>query len=339
MILVTGGTGYIGSHTVIELIGIGKEVLIIDDLSNSSVDVLDRIESISGKRPPFVELNMSDKEGLSKVFSDYPQIEGVIHFAAKKAVGESVEQPLLYYRTNLLSLMNLLEVMNDNDVQDLVFSSSCSVYGEPDECPVTESTPIKVANSPYGNTKQICEEIIHDTAHVGSLKAVCLRYFNPTGAHHSGKIGELPLGVPSNLVPFITQTGIGKREMLTVYGGDYPTQDGTCIRDYIHVVDLANAHLKALDYLGEKAEAGSVETVNVGTGNGISVLEMINAFKQASGVELNYTIGNRREGDVIQVFADTTKANEVLGWQAQLDLNDMISSAWKWEQTIKNNGI
>ena len=339
MILVTGGTGYIGSHTVVELQNIGKEVLIIDDLSNSSFEVLDRIESITGKRPSFVELNMADRAGLQKVFDDHPQIEGVIHFAAKKAVGESVEHPLMYYRVNLVSLINLLEVMSAKGVNDLVFSSSCSVYGEPDECPVTESTPIKVANSPYGNTKQICEEIIHDTAHVSNLKAVCLRYFNPTGAHESGKIGELPIGVPSNLVPFITQTGIGKREQLTIYGGDYPTSDGTCVRDYIHVVDLANAHLKAIDYLSVKADKGSVETVNVGTGNGISVLEMVNAFKQASGVDLNYTIGPRREGDVITVFADTSKANEVLGWKAQHDLNDMISSAWKWEQTIKEKSL
>jgi UDP-glucose 4-epimerase len=337
MILVTGGTGYIGSHTVVELLGIGKEVLIVDDLSNSSIEVLDRIESIAGKRPAFVELDLVDKSGLEKVFQNHPDISGVIHFAAKKAVGESVENPLMYYRTNLVSLMNLLDVMNSNGVKDLVFSSSCSVYGEPDQTQVTEKTPIKVANSPYGNTKQICEEMIKDTAHVTSLKAICLRYFNPTGAHASAQIGELPIGVPSNLIPFITQTGIGLRDELTIYGGDYDTIDGTCIRDYIHVVDLAQAHLKALAHLANNCSDGSVDIINIGTGNGSSVLEVVNAFKEVSGVNLRYKIGPRREGDVIAVYADATKAKEVLGWVAKLNLKDMLSSAWKWEQIIRKN--
>lgn len=337
MILVTGGTGYIGSHTVVELLGIGEEVLIVDDLSNSSIEVLDRIESIAGERPAFVELDLVDKAGLEKVFQSHPKINGVIHFAAKKAVGESVENPLMYYRTNLVSLMNLLDVMRDHNVKDLVFSSSCSVYGEPDETQVTEETPIKVANSPYGNTKQVCEEIIRDTAHVTNLKAVCLRYFNPTGAHDSAKIGELPIGVPSNLIPFITQTGIGLREQLTVHGGDYDTIDGTCIRDYIHVVDLAQAHLKALAHLAQNCTDGSVDIINIGTGNGSSVLEVVNAFKEVSGVDLNYKIGPRREGDVIAVYADATKAKNVLNWEAKLDLNDMLASAWKWEKTIRSN--
>ena len=320
---------------MVELQESGQDVLIIDDLSNSSIEVLDRIASITGKRPAFVELDMVNKEGLAKVFADHPSINGVIHFAAKKAVGESVEHPLMYYRTNLVSLMNLLEVMKHHGVKDLVFSSSCSVYGEPDEMQVTEQTPIKVANSPYGNTKQICEEIIHDTAHVTELRAICLRYFNPTGAHASAKIGELPLGVPSNLIPFITQTGIGLRAQLTVHGGDYPTEDGTCIRDYIHVVDLAKAHLKALHHLANNCEDGSVDIINVGTGSGSSVLQVVNAFNEVAGIELNYKVGPRREGDVISVYADATKAKEVLGWESTLDLKDMLASAWKWEQTIR----
>ncbi len=243
----------------------------------------------------------------------------------------------MYYRTNLVSLINLLEVMKDHRVKDLVFSSSCSVYGEPDHTQVTEATPIKVANSPYGNTKQVCEEIIQDTAHVTDLKAICLRYFNPTGAHASAKIGELPIGVPSNLIPFITQTGIGLRDQLTIHGGDYDTLDGTCIRDYIHVVDLAQAHLKALAHLAKNCTDGSMDIINIGTGNGSSVLQVVNAFKEVSGVDLNYKIGPRREGDVIAVYADATKAKEVLGWEAKLDLKDMLASAWKWEQAIRKN--
>ncbi|MFT4525162.1 MAG: UDP-glucose 4-epimerase [Bacteroidia bacterium] len=337
MILVTGGTGYIGSHTVVELLGIGEDVLIVDDFSNSSIEVLDRIEAIGGKRPAFVELDLVDKVGLEAVFQSHPNIKGVIHFAAKKAVGESVEKPLMYYRTNLVSLINLLDVMHANDVKDLVFSSSCSVYGEPVHTQVTEQTPIKVANSPYGNTKQICEEIITDTAHVTDLKAICLRYFNPTGAHDSANIGELPIGVPSNLIPFITQTGIGLREELTVYGGDYDTIDGTCIRDYIHVVDLAQAHLKALGHLANNCSNGSVDIINIGTGNGSTVLEVVNTFKEISGVELNFKVGPRREGDVVAVYADATKAKEVLGWEAKLNLKDMLASAWKWEQKIRNS--
>lgn len=335
MILVTGGAGYIGSHTVVELLGIGEDVLIVDDFSNSSIEVLDRIEAIAGKRPSFVELDVSDKTGLERVFQNHPHITGVIHFAAKKAVGESVKNPLMYYRTNLVSMMNLLEVMQSEGVKDLVFSSSCSVYGEPDHTKVTEQTPIKVANSPYGNTKQVCEEIIHDTAHVTDLKAICLRYFNPTGAHDSANIGELPIGVPSNLIPFITQTGIGMREELTVHGGDYETIDGTCIRDYIHVVDLAQAHLKALSHLANNCNHGSVDIINIGTGNGTSVLEVINAFEEVSEVNLNYKVGPRREGDVVAVYADATKAKEVLGWEAKLNLKDMLASAWKWEQKIR----
>ena len=337
MILVTGGTGYIGSHTVVELLGVGEEVLIVDDFSNSSIDVLDRIESITGKKPDFVELDLVDKAGLENLFQSHPNISGVIHFAAKKAVGESVKNPLLYYRTNLVSLINLLEVMKNHGVKDLVFSSSCSVYGEPDHTQVTEKTPIKVANSPYGNTKQICEEIIQDTAHATDFKAICLRYFNPTGAHDSAKIGELPIGVPSNLIPYITQTGIGLHEQLTVHGGDYDTIDGTCIRDYIHVVDLAQAHLKALSHLANNCTEGSVDIINIGTGNGSTVLEVVNTFKEVSGVNLNFKVGPRREGDVIAVYADATKAKEVLGWEAKLKLKDMLSSAWKWEQKIRNN--
>lgn len=336
-ILVTGGTGYIGSHTVVELQQEGFEVVIIDNLSNSSESVLDGIEKITGKRPAFEKFNLCDRDQVDTFFSNYVDIEGVIHFAASKAVGESVEKPLLYYRNNLVSLMNLLESMQKYSVPNIVFSSSCTVYGQPERLPVTEEAPVQQAESPYGNTKQICEEILQDTvASNEKLRGIALRYFNPIGAHDSALIGELPLGVPNNLVPFITQTALGIREKLSVFGDDYNTPDGSCIRDYIHVVDLARAHVIAIKRLLEDKHKTTFEYFNLGTGKGTSVLEAIHSFEKVSGQKLNYSIVERRTGDIEQIYADTNFANEELGWKAKKTLDDMMLSAWKWEQYYRS---
>jgi UDP-glucose 4-epimerase len=340
MILVTGGTGFIGSHTVVELQQAGHEVLVIDDLSNSRVEVLDAIEKITGKRPLFEKVDITDREALIAVFSKYQgRIEGVIHFAAKKAVGESVEFPLMYYRINVGGTVNLLECMAAQNIHNIVFSSSCTVYGQPDVIPVDETASRKQAESPYGNTKSICEDVLRDTSATSSLRVVALRYFNPIGAHASALIGELPLGTPNNLVPYITQTGIGKREQLTVHGNDYPTTDGTCIRDYIHVVDLAKAHIKALDRLLNNGQKSAYEVFNIGTGSGSSVLEVIQTFEKVSGRQLNYRIGPRRSGDITQVYADTSFSNRELGWKSELDLEDALRSAWAWEQHCQTLGL
>lgn len=335
-ILVTGGLGFIGSHTVVELQNAGHEVIIIDDLSNSSMDVLDGITAITGKKPEFVKLDLKDKQKVEAFFKNHNTIKGVIHFAASKAVGESVQEPLKYYENNISTLIYVLKALKELSNASFIFSSSCTVYGQADELPITESAPVKKAESPYGNTKQIGEEIISDTCKVSpNVKAISLRYFNPVGAHESAKIGELPIGVPQNLVPFITQTAIGIREQLSVFGNDYPTPDGTCIRDYIHVVDLAKAHVIALERLLNNKNKGNYETFNLGTGKGSSVLEVINAFEKVSGKKLNYKIVGRREGDIVSAYADTKKANEELGWKAALSLDDAMRSAWKWEQVVR----
>jgi len=334
-ILVTGGTGYIGSHTVVELINKGYEVVIADNLSNSFISVLDAIEKITGVRPPFVKTELTDVEQTKALFEANKDICGVIHFAAKKAVGESVEKPLMYYHNNLFSLINILQCMQEFGNNNLVFSSSCTVYGQPDKLPVNEGSSILPALSPYGNTKQISEEMIKDKALISDLKATLLRYFNPIGAHDSALIGELPIGIPNNLVPFITQTAIGKREVLRVFGNDYNTPDGTCLRDYIHVVDLAKAHIVALERMLNNYNKQAVEIFNIGTGNGFSVLEAINTFEKASGVKLNYIFAPRRAGDIEQIWADTTYANNELGWRAEKNLYDMVNSAWKWELHLK----
>ena len=338
-ILVTGGTGYIGSHTTVELMQQGYDVTIVDNLSNSSIDVLDGIAAIVGKKPEFANIDCGNFIDLDAVFKDYPDIVGVIHFAASKAVGESVEKPLLYYRNNLGSLVTLLEVMKLHRVQNLVFSSSCTVYGQPDAAhlPVDETAPIQKALSPYGNTKQINEEIICDEAHADKeLHATILRYFNPIGAHPSACIGELPNGVPQNLLPFITQTAAGLRPELKVFGNDYNTPDGSCIRDYIYVVDLAKAHVKAIDRMLNAKDRDQVEVFNLGTGTGLSVLTLIKEFEAATGVKIPYTIVGRREGDIEQVWAEPKKANEVLGWKAETPIRDVLASAWKWEKHIRN---
>ena len=338
-ILVTGGTGYIGSHTTVELMQQGFDVTIVDNLSNSSIDVLDGIAAIVGKKPEFANIDCGNFIDLDAVFKDYPDIVGVIHFAASKAVGESVEKPLLYYRNNLGSLVTLLEVMKLHRVQNLVFSSSCTVYGQPDAAhlPVDETAPIQKALSPYGNTKQINEEIICDEAHADKdLHATILRYFNPIGAHPSACIGELPNGVPQNLLPFITQTAAGLRPELKVFGNDYNTPDGSCIRDYIYVVDLAKAHVKAIDRMLNAKDRDQVEVFNLGTGTGLSVLTLIKEFEAATGVKIPYTIVGRREGDIEQVWAAPKKANEVLGWKAETPIRDVLVSAWKWEKHIRN---
>ena len=333
-ILVTGGAGYIGSHTTVELMQQGYKVVIVDNLSNSNINVLDGIEAIVGERPDFEQVDCNNYDAMERVFMTYPDIEAVIHFAASKAVGESVEKPLLYYRNNIGSLITLLDLMKAHGVKHIVFSSSCTVYGQPDaeHLPVNESAPIQKALSPYGNTKQINEEIIQDEAHADStLRATILRYFNPIGAHPSALIGELPLGVPQNLLPFVTQTAAGIRKELRVFGNDYNTPDGSCIRDYIYVVDLAKAHVKAVErMLTGKAEE-QVEIFNLGTGRGLSVLEIVNTFMQVTGVNLPYQIVGRREGDIEQVWADPKKANEVLGWKADTPTADILASAWKWQ--------
>ncbi len=329
-ILVTGGTGYIGSHTVTELINKGYEVFIIDNLYNSRIEVLDGIGKITGIKPAFFNFNLCDRDKVMNFFASY-SIDAVIHFAALKAVGESVEKPLEYYRNNIVSLLNLLEACKAYGTKYFVFSSSCSVYGEPDQLPINESAPRKKAESPYGNTKKICEDILEDTVKTGNLDVITLRYFNPVGAHHSGIIGEYPLGIPSNLMPVITQTAIGKRGALQVFGSDYDTPDGTCIRDYIHVTDLAMAHVVAIDRLLEKKNKKHFELFNLGTGKGCSVMEMITTFEKVTGVKLNYELVARRPGDVVKVFADTRFANEELGWKAERGLDEMIRSAWAWE--------
>ncbi len=339
-ILVTGGTGYIGSHTVVELQKNGYEVIIIDNLSNSSATVVDSIEKISGIRPAFEELDCLDYNGLDQLFTKYTGIKAIIHFAASKAVGESVEKPLLYYRNNLVSLMNLLDLMPKHNVEGIVFSSSCTVYGQPDELPVTENAPIKKAESPYGNTKQICEEIVRDVIASGApINSILLRYFNPIGAHPTALIGELPNGVPQNLIPYLTQTAMGIREQLSVFGDDYNTPDGSCIRDFINVVDLAKAHVIAIDRILEHKQNDKVEVFNIGTGRGLSVLELINAFEAATGVKLNYKIVGRRAGDIEQVWADPKIANEVLGWRAEESIEDTLLSAWNWQLKLRERGI
>lgn len=338
-ILVTGGTGYIGSHTAVELMQQGYDVTIVDNLSNSSIDVLDGIAEIVGRKPDFANVDCGNFMDLDQVFKQYPDIEGIIHFAASKAVGESVEKPLLYYRNNLGSLVTLLEVMRLHGVKNLVFSSSCTVYGQPDAAhlPVDEMAPIQKALSPYGNTKQINEEIICDEAHADkTLNATILRYFNPIGAHPSALIGELPNGVPQNLLPFITQTAAGLRPELKVFGNDYNTPDGSCIRDYIYVVDLAKAHVKAIDRMLNAKDRQQVEVFNLGTGTGLSVLTLINEFEAATGVKIPYTIVGRREGDIEQVWAAPEKANKILGWKADTPIRDVLASAWKWEKHIRN---
>jgi UDP-glucose 4-epimerase len=335
-ILVTGGTGYIGSHTVVELLQNGFEVVIVDNLSNSQAWIVDAIAEITGIRPHFEQFDLVDRALTADFFKRHCDLQGVIHFAAYKAVGESVEKPLMYYRNNLVSLINILESMVANGVQNLVFSSSCTVYGQPDELPVSEKAPIKPAESPYGNTKQISEEIIRDTlASNKSLHAIALRYFNPIGAHDSALIGELPLGVPNNLVPFITQTAIGIRQQLSVFGNDYDTPDGTPIRDYIHVVDLAQAHVVAVKRMIEGRIKSKFEVFNLGTGRGNTVLEVIESFERVSGLKLNYKIVGRRAGDVVKVWADPTWSNLELGWKAQRSLDQMTASAWKWEQAYR----
>lgn len=336
-ILVTGGLGFIGSHTVVELQNEGFEVVIVDNLSNSSINVLDGIEAITGKKPLFEEFDLRDKPKVQDFFQKHSNVAGVIHFAASKAVGESVEEPLLYYENNLGVLVYILQELKKKGGASFIFSSSCTVYGQADEMPITESAPVKPAESPYGNTKQVGEEIIRDTCKVNpELKAIALRYFNPIGAHPSGKIGELPIGVPQNLVPFITQTAVGLREQLSVFGDDYPTEDGTCIRDYIHVVDLAKAHVAALQRLLKDENETNYEIFNLGTGKGSSVLEVIQSFERVSGEKLNYKIVDRRSGDVIQAYADTKRANEVLGWKAKSSLDDAMKSAWEWEKTVRS---
>lgn len=334
-VLVTGGTGYIGSHTVVELILKGYEVIIADNLSNSFEWIIDRIESITNTKPIFHKVELTHKLDVENLFKQYPDISGVIHFAALKAVGESVTKPLHYYQNNIVSLLNLLETMNTHHVSNFVFSSSCTVYGQPTHLPVTEKSPILPANSPYGYTKQVSEQIIKDQAKITSLKAILLRYFNPIGAHESALIGELPIGIPNNLIPFVTQTAIQKREILNVFGNDYNTPDGTCIRDYIHVVDLAKAHISALERLEKTDLSQKIEMFNIGTGNGFSVLDVITSFEKVSGIKLNYRFAPRREGDIEQIWADTNHANEVLGWKAEKTLDDMISSAWQWELKLK----
>lgn len=336
-ILVTGGTGFIGSHTTVELQQAGYKVVIVDNLSNSKADVVDGIEKITGVRPAFEQIDCCDLEAMDKIFAKYKDIRGIIHFAASKAVGESVQKPLLYYRNNITSLLNLLELMPKHGVEGIIFSSSCTVYGQPspENLPVTEQAPIQKALSPYGNTKQINEEIIQDYIHSGApIKSIILRYFNPIGAHPSALIGELPNGVPMNLIPFVTQTAIGQRTQLKIFGNDYNTPDGTCIRDYIYVVDLAKAHVKAMERILENKDADAVEVFNIGTGRGLSTLEVVEGFEKATGVKVNWEYAPRREGDIEKVWGNVDKANNVLGWKAEAKLEDILRSAWEWQQRL-----
>lgn len=336
-IVVTGGLGFIGSHTVVELQNNGHEVVIIDNCSNSSKNVLQGITNITGIPPVFEEFDLREKPKVQDFFNRHQDISGVIHFAASKAVGESVKEPLLYYENNIATLVYILQELQKKSDASFIFSSSCTVYGQADELPITENAPVKPAESPYGNTKQIGEEIIRDTCKVvPDLKAISLRYFNPIGAHPSAEIGELPIGVPQNLVPFITQTAIGLRDQLSVFGDTYPTPDGTAVRDYIHVVDLAKAHVVALERLLNNKNKGNYEVFNVGTGVGSSVLEVITSFEKASNKPLNYKIVDKREGDVIAAYADTSKANDDLGWKANSSLDEAMASAWAWEQKVRN---
>ncbi len=340
-ILVTGGTGFIGSHTTVELQNAGYNVVIIDNLSNSQANVIDGIEKITGIRPAFEQVDCCDFEALEGVFKKYSDIKGIIHFAASKAVGESVEKPLLYYRNNFVSLINLLELMPKYNVKGIIFSSSCTVYGQPDpeNLPVTESAPIKPAESPYGNTKQVNEEIIRDYINSGAdIKAILLRYFNPIGSHPTAIIGEMPNGVPQNLIPYVTQTAIGIRQELKVFGNDYDTPDGTCIRDYIYVVDLAKAHVKAMARVLD-TDSDKLEVFNVGTGTGISTKEIVDTFEKVTGVKLNWAFAPRRTGDIEKVWANPDKANNVLGWKAESTLEDALSSAWKWQVKLREEGI
>lgn len=333
-ILVTGGTGFIGSHTVVELQAGGYEVVVIDNLANSCSAVIDRINQITGVKPEFHQIDLCDYETLYQFFESHSDLAGVIHFAAHKFVGDSVERPLRYYHNNLVSQINLLDLMNKYGIQPFVFSSSCTVYGEPDEIPVSENAPIKKAESPYGNTKHIGEDMLRDTTDANGIQGISLRYFNPTGAHDTALIGEWPLGKPENLVPYLTQTAIGKRDRLTVFGDDYPTPDGTCIRDYIHVVDVAKAHLIALERLLNREHHEAFEVFNLGTGEGYSVLEVIQTFEKVTGAKVPYQIGERRAGDVVRVYADTSRANAVLGWKAEKSLDNMVQSAWEWEKGL-----
>ena len=338
-ILVTGGLGYIGSHTVVELQNQGHEVLIVDNLSNTSLEVLEGIVAITGTRPHFEQFDLRDKAKVQAFFQAHGDLDGLIHFAASKAVGESVENPLLYYENNLGVLVYILQELEKMGGAAFIFSSSCTVYGQAETLPITEGAPVQPAESPYGNTKQVGEEIIRDSCRVNpGLRAIALRYFNPIGAHPSAKIGELPLGVPQNLVPFITQTGIGLRRELSVFGDDYPTPDGTCIRDYIHVVDLAKAHVMALHRLLQGENASNYEVFNLGTGKGSSVLEVIQSFERVSGEKLRYKIVGRRDGDVVQAYADTKRANDILGWRAKSSLDQAMRSAWDWEKKVKSSG-
>ena len=336
-VLVTGGLGYIGSHTVVELQNEGHVVVIIDDLSNSSKDVLKGITKITGITPQFEELDLKEKDKVQDFFKRHQDIDGVIHFAASKAVGESVDKPLFYYENNVTTLIYVLQELQKLKCQNFIFSSSCTVYGEADKLPISENSPIKPAESPYGNTKQIGEEILKDSCQINlDLKTIALRYFNPTGAHNSSHIGELPQGVPQNLVPYITQTAVGLREQLSIFGNDYDTKDGTCIRDYIHVTDVAKAHVCALNRLFKNQQSHNFEVFNIGTGKGSSVLEVIQSFERVSDQKLNYKIVDRRQGDVISAFADTTKANTILGWESKYSLDNAMLDAWKWEQKIRN---
>jgi len=340
-ILVTGGTGFIGSHTTVELQQAGYKVVIVDNLSNSKAEVIDGIEKITGIRPDFINADLRDMAATEKIFQSYPDIEGIIHFAASKAVGESVEKPLPYYRNNIVSLINLLELMPKYNVKGIIFSSSCTVYGQPtpENLPVTEEAPIQPALAPYGNTKQINEEIIRDYIHSGApIKSIVLRYFNPIGAHPSALIGELPNGVPMNLIPFVTQTAIGIRKQLKIFGNDYNTPDGTCIRDYIYVVDLAKAHVAAMARVLDQ-ETEPIEYFNIGTGHGVSTLEVVEGFEKATGVKVNWAFAPRREGDIEKVWGNVDKANKVLGWKAETPLNDVLASAWKWQLKLREDGI
>ncbi|AWI24704.1 UDP-glucose 4-epimerase GalE [Flavobacterium pallidum] len=334
-IAVTGGLGFIGSHTVVELIAKGFEVIVIDNLSNASEGVLDGIKAITGIKPIFEKIDLREKEAVVSFFKKHHDLKGVIHFAASKAVGESVENPLLYYENNIGTLVYLLQQLQQMPEASFIFSSSCTVYGQAVSMPITEDAAVQPAMSPYGNTKQIGEEIIRDVANISHIKAILLRYFNPVGAHPSAEIGELPLGVPQNLVPFITQTAAGLRKELSVYGSDYPTSDGTCVRDYIHVVDLAKAHVIALERLINNQHAEKVETFNLGTGTGSTVLEVIHAFEKVSGKKLPYKLVDKRPGDVIEAYADTQKANDVLGWKTGFSLEDAMRDAWRWERKIR----
>lgn len=336
-ILVTGGLGFIGSHTCIELIKAGFDVVIIDDLSNSQLFIIDNIEKICGNKPTFYQLDMSDREKLAAFLATEKSIDAVIHFAASKAVGESMQKPLKYFTNNLYSLINLLESMEVNKIKNIVFSSSATVYGDPDELPVTENTPFKTALSAYGSTKQMGEDILKKVAATGKIDAISLRYFNPVGADSSALLGELPIGLPNNLMPFVTQAAAGIREQLVVFGNDYNTVDGTCVRDYIHVTDLAKAHVKSCDRLLNNYLKNNYEVFNIGTGNGISVLQIIEAFEKYNNIKLNYTIGKRRPGDAPAIYADVSLANKVLGWKTELGLKDMVTTAWEWQKKITEN--